>query len=84
MDWALTKLERRIKLYARGQKVYKSGDEGDIVERFKYIILSWEESGSNTRYNKLLHCMPFVNTSGKSGAQIPQLPLGEGSPPWGR
>jgi hypothetical protein len=25
-----------------------------------------------------------VNTSGKAGAQIPQLPLGDESPPWGR
>jgi hypothetical protein len=25
-----------------------------------------------------------VNTSGKAGAQIPQLPLGDNSPPWGR
>jgi hypothetical protein len=35
-------------------------------------------------------CYPFgavcdsVNTSGKAGAQIPQLPLGDDSPPWGR
>jgi hypothetical protein len=26
----------------------------------------------------------FVNTSGKAGAQIPQLPLGDDSSPWGR
>jgi hypothetical protein len=26
----------------------------------------------------------FVNTSGKAGAQIPQPPLGDDSPPWGR
>jgi hypothetical protein len=26
----------------------------------------------------------LVNTSGKTGAQIPQLPLGKDSPPWGR
>jgi predicted RNase H-like nuclease len=25
-----------------------------------------------------------VNTSGKAGAQIPHLPLGDDSPPWGR
>jgi hypothetical protein len=25
----------------------------------------------------------IVNTSGKAGAQIPQLPLGDNSPPWG-
>jgi hypothetical protein len=25
-----------------------------------------------------------VNTSGKAGAQIPQLPLGDDSSPWGR
>jgi hypothetical protein len=26
----------------------------------------------------------YVNTSGKAGAQIPQLPLGDDSSPWGR
>jgi hypothetical protein len=26
----------------------------------------------------------FVNTSGKAGAKIPQLPLGDDSSPWGR
>jgi hypothetical protein len=25
----------------------------------------------------------IVNPSGKAGAQIPQLPLGDNSPPWG-
>jgi hypothetical protein len=28
--------------------------------------------------------MDIVNTSGKAGAQIPQLPLGDDSSPWGR
>jgi hypothetical protein len=28
--------------------------------------------------------MKRVNTSGKAGAQIPQLPLGDDSSPWGR
>jgi hypothetical protein len=28
--------------------------------------------------------LPCVNTSGKAGAQIPQLPLGDDSSPWGR
>jgi hypothetical protein len=28
--------------------------------------------------------MISVNTSGKAGAQIPQLPLGDDSSPWGR
>jgi hypothetical protein len=28
--------------------------------------------------------MDGVNTSGKAGAQIPQLPLGDDSSPWGR
>jgi hypothetical protein len=27
--------------------------------------------------------MQFVNPSGKTGTQIPQLPLGDNSPPWG-
>jgi hypothetical protein len=26
----------------------------------------------------------IVNTSGKAGAQIPHLPLGDDPPPWGR
>jgi hypothetical protein len=28
--------------------------------------------------------MTVVNTSGKAGAQIPHLSLGDDSPPWGR
>jgi hypothetical protein len=28
-------------------------------------------------------CIVIVNTSGKAGAQIPQLPLGDDSPPGG-
>jgi hypothetical protein len=28
-------------------------------------------------------CTQTVNPSGKAGAQIPQLPLGDNSPPWG-
>jgi hypothetical protein len=30
-----------------------------------------------------LHIEAHANTSGKAGAQIPQLPLGDKSPPWG-
>jgi hypothetical protein len=40
------------------------------------------------RHKKYPHiCVPrrpTVNTSGKAGAQIPQLPLGDNSTPWGR
>jgi hypothetical protein len=30
------------------------------------------------------HFKAGVNTSGKDGAQIPHLPMGDDSPPWGR
>jgi hypothetical protein len=33
---------------------------------------------------KGMYGLPHVNTSGKAGAQIPQLPLGDDSSPWGR
>jgi hypothetical protein len=55
MDWALMRLERRIKVYARGEKIYKIGGNGALVERFKDIILTWKEDGSDTLYNKLFH-----------------------------
>jgi hypothetical protein len=55
MDWVLAKLERRIKMYARGEKVHKLGEKGALVERFKDIILTWKESGSDTMYNKPCH-----------------------------
>jgi hypothetical protein len=35
--------------------------------------------------DKQLHLVGYsVNISGKAGAQIPHLPLGDDSPPWGR
>jgi hypothetical protein len=34
MDWVLVKLERRIWKYARGEKIYKEGETGALVERF--------------------------------------------------
>jgi hypothetical protein len=48
MDWALMRLERRIKVYARWENIYKIGENGALVERFKDIILTWKEDKSDT------------------------------------
>jgi hypothetical protein len=41
-------------------------------------------SRQSTYLSEIRHtCERTVNTSGKAGAQIPQLPLGDNSPPWG-
>jgi hypothetical protein len=50
LDWVITDLEMRIKVHARGEKVYTSGNKGALVERFEDIILAWKESGRNTMY----------------------------------
>jgi hypothetical protein len=34
-------------------KIYKIGGNGALIERFKDIILTWKEDGSDTLYNKL-------------------------------
>jgi hypothetical protein len=36
-------------------KIYKIGENGALVERFKDITLTWKEDGSDTLYNKLFH-----------------------------
>jgi hypothetical protein len=46
MDWALMRIERRIKVYAIGENIYKIGENGALVERFKDIILTWKEDGA--------------------------------------
>jgi hypothetical protein len=39
---------------------------------------------SEMLYSVALRELLSANTSGKAGAKIPQLPLGDDSPPWGR
>jgi hypothetical protein len=63
---------------------------------FPYDIYSYNELTPDlevstlTQYNLKRRLKEFgkdrtvVNTLGKAGAQIPQLPLGDDSPPWGR
>jgi hypothetical protein len=49
----------------------------DFPYAFVIFILSLVFStGMKSKY--------LVNTSGKAGSQIPQLPLGDDSSPWGR
>jgi hypothetical protein len=45
---------------------------GLIVSDASYAMIAPETDAGN------------VNTSGKAGAQIPHLPLGDDAPPWGR
>jgi hypothetical protein len=48
-------------------------------EKIDTILEIWEEQAY---FEYVFH--DNVNTSGKASAQIPQLPLGDDSPPWGR
>jgi hypothetical protein len=41
------------------------------------------EDDSITTMEKIAETTRAVNPSGKAGTQIPQLPLGDNSPPWG-
>jgi hypothetical protein len=40
MDWVLGRLERRMWKYARGDKMYKKGETGPLVEQFRDIKLA--------------------------------------------
>jgi hypothetical protein len=55
MDWVLGRLERIIWKYARGEKMYKKGETGPLVEQFRDIQLAWKLSGTYLMYNKLFH-----------------------------
>jgi hypothetical protein len=46
---------------------------------------NWAKLRRLLKYIRGTMCMPLilVNTLGKAGAQIPQLPLGDDSSPWG-
>jgi hypothetical protein len=55
MDWVLGRMERRICKYARGEKMYKKGETGPLMEQFRDIQLAWKLSGTDLMYNKLFH-----------------------------
>jgi hypothetical protein len=55
MDWVLGRLERRIWKYARGEKMYKKGETGPLVEQFRDVQLAWKLSGKDLMYNKIFH-----------------------------
>jgi hypothetical protein len=65
-----------------------------LQDMFSHQIVATQEDHVDCRWfenepKSLLepgHIVPSatVNTSGKAGAQIPHLPLGDDSPPWGR
>jgi hypothetical protein len=55
MEWVSDKLKRIIWIYARGEKIYKHGEMGSLVEQFRDIQVAWKSSGTDTMYNKLLH-----------------------------
>jgi hypothetical protein len=50
-----------------------------LTEANARVIKQLEDNSNELRELKV-----FVNTSGKAGAQIPHLPLGDDSSPWGR
>jgi hypothetical protein len=55
MEWVSDKLKRRIRIYARGKKIYKRGETGSLVEQFRDIQVAWKSSGTDSMYNKLFH-----------------------------
>jgi hypothetical protein len=58
MYWVLVKLEvRRIWKYVRGEKIYKEGETGALVERFQDIKFAWKMSGTDRMYNPLFHAI---------------------------
>jgi hypothetical protein len=55
MEWVSDKLKRRIWIYARGEKIYKRGETGSLVEQFRDMQVAWKSSGTDSMYNTLFH-----------------------------
>jgi hypothetical protein len=55
MEWVSDKLKRRIWIYARGEKIYKRGETGPLVEQFRDIQVAWKLSWTDAMYNTLFH-----------------------------
>jgi hypothetical protein len=53
-------------------------------KRIRDVFIHADERPINRKVIRDAALRGCVNTSGKAGAQIPHLPLGDGSPPWGR
>jgi hypothetical protein len=47
MEWVSDKLERRIWIYARGEKIYKRGETGPLVVQFRDIQVAWNLRGTD-------------------------------------
>jgi hypothetical protein len=70
------------------EDVYESEDDESqyaVIEsaddESQYAVTESEDDEETSNIDGKLK---YVNTSGKAGAQIPQLPLGDDSSPWGR
>jgi hypothetical protein len=76
----------RLLLEENGPKyVHIAGKNNIVADALSPLEKDEDEKLSETEEGLVLsHAMCAVNTSGKAGAQIPQLPLGDDSPPWGR
>jgi hypothetical protein len=53
-------------------------------KRIQNIYIHADEQPINWKGIRDSALRGYVNTSGKAGSQIPQLPLGDDSSPWGR
>jgi hypothetical protein len=71
------------RLHKEATQVYRTYHKVDQAIK-KLIIESFDDEYLNALTDKIVGYANCVNTSGKAGAQIPQLPLGDESTPWGR
>jgi hypothetical protein len=58
-------------------------DAGQIYTEHTGRFPVVSSKGNKTSWYYMIMIVMHVNTSGKAGAQIPQLPLGDDSSPWG-
>jgi hypothetical protein len=66
---------------------YRSNADERTIRTFKeHFVAGLASVYTGLPMHLWYHLLPqtYVNTSGKAGAQIPHLPLGDDSPPWGR
>jgi hypothetical protein len=64
--------------------IMQTSSVDDFTKVFAGIEVKKKLYDIKQSYNVYIKCFNYVNTSGKTGAQIPHLPLGDDSSPRGR
>jgi hypothetical protein len=90
VEWALfpktiyyTRTSDAVKLSTSGVSLQVTKQASGQVDSTREDIAKMWQKVSPLRGGPLVG-KHSVNTSGKAGAQLPQLPLGDDSSPWGR